>query len=315
MGSKLVLALDIGGTQSRVALIDGEAQIIKRMSVPTEEGEGYKKVIKAIRDFFSGPELDAVAGIGVAIAGLLKSDSGVLLSSPNMRGWLNVPIKRIFADEFGVPVYAGNDATMAAVGEHRYGAAKGLDNFLYITVSTGIGGGLILNGKPFTGADGFAGEVGHMTINPGGPVCSCGRRGCFEVMASGTAIARDAKERIASGAASIIGDMVDREPEKITAQVVEQAARQGDELAKDVMHQAAVNLGIGLSNLIMIFDPQAIIVGGGVTNSNELIFEPAREVVAQRAGCYFEKDVPILKAALGDNVGLIGAAALALDSV
>jgi len=165
------------------------------------------------------------------------------------------------------------------------------------------------------GADGYAGEVGHMTINPAGPDCSCGMRGCFEAMASGTAIARDARERIASGATSIISDIVDRNLDSLTAATVEQAARQGDELAKDVMHQAAVNLGIGLSNLTVIFDPQAIVVGGGVTKSDDLIFDPARKTVAERAGRYFEKDVPIVKAALGDNVGLIGAAALVYDNV
>jgi glucokinase len=140
-------------------------------------------------------------------------------------------------------------------------------------------------------------------------------RGCFEAMASGTAIARDARERIASGTTSIIGDMIERDLEKITAATVEQAARQGDELAKDVMHRAAVNLGIGLSNLIIVFDPQAVVVGGGVTKSDDLIFEPARKTVAERVGRYFGKNIPILKAALGDNVGLIGAAALVLDNV
>ena len=315
MGSKLILAVDIGGTQSRIALIDNEAQILKRVSVPTEAGEGHKVVIEEIRKLVSKEEFDRIAGIGISIAGLLKADSGTLVYSPNMPGWVNVPIKRIFADEFHIPVYVSNDASLAALGEHRYGAAKGLDSFVYITVSTGIGGGMVLDGKLYLGADGYAGEVGHMTINPGGPVCSCGMRGCFEAMASGTAIARDARERIASGVTSIISDMVDRNMDSLTAATVEQAARQGDEMAKDVMHQAAVNLGIGLSNLIIIFDPQAVVVGGGVTKSNDLIFELARKTVAARAGRYFQKDVPILKAALGDNVGLIGAAALVYDNV
>jgi len=315
MDSKLILAMDIGGTQSRVALIDSEAQILKRISVPTEAGEGYKVVIKEIKELVSLKEFDRVAGIGISIAGLLESDTGTLVYSPNMPGWVNVPIKRIFTDEFHIPVYVSNDASLAALGENRYGAAKGLDSFVYITVSTGIGGGMVLDGNLYLGADGYAGEVGHMTINPAGPVCSCGMRGCFESMASGTAIARDAKERISSGSTSIISDMVERDLERITAATVEQAARQGDELAKAVMLEAAVNLGIGLSNLIVIFDPQAVVVGGGVTKSNDLIFEPARKTVAQRVGKYFAKDTPILKAALGDNVGLIGAAALVYDNV
>jgi glucokinase len=315
MTEQLALTIDIGGTQSRVALIDSEAQILKRVSVPTEAGEGYKVVIEEIKKLVSEAEFGRVVGIGISIAGLLKADSGTLVYSPNMPGWVNVPIKQIFADEFHLPVHVCNDASLAALGEHRYGAAKGLGDFVYITVSTGIGGGMVLDGRLYLGADGYAGEVGHMTIDPDGPVCSCGMRGCFEAMASGTAIARDARERIAAGETSIISDMVDRNMDSLTAATVEQAARQGDGLAKDVMHQAAVNLGIGLSNLIIIFNPDAIVVGGGVTKSNELIFDPARKVVADRAACYLRRDVPIYKAMLKDDVGLIGAAAMVYDNV
>jgi glucokinase len=314
MRDKLVIALDIGGTQSRVALVNSDAKILKRVSVPTEAGQGYKIIIKSIRELLTDDELARVVGIGVAIAGLVRADSGTLVYSPNMPGWLNFPIKQIFADEFGVPIYVGNDASLAAIGEYKYGAAKDIDNFIYITVSTGIGGGLILDGKLYVGADGYAGEVGHMTIDPDGPLCVCGMRGCFEAMASGTAIAREARERIAAGDKSSLSDIVDCDLSKITAATVEQAARSGDGLAKDVMHQAAVNLGIGLSNLIIIFNPDAIVVGGGVSRSNELIFDPARQVVAKRAVRYLQRDVPIIKAVLEDNVGLIGAAAMAQDN-
>ena len=314
MSDKLVIALDIGGTQSRVALVNSDAKILKRISVPTEAGDGYKVIIKAIRELITKDELARVSGIGVAIAGLLKSNSGTLVYSPNMPGWLNFPIKQIFSDEFGVPVYVGNDASLAAIGEYKYGAARGINNFIYITVSTGIGGGLILDGKLYVGADGYAGEVGHMTIDLDGPLCACGMRGCFEAMASGTAIAREARDPITAGNRSSLSDMVANDLSKITAATVEQAARNGDHLASDVMHQAAVNLGIGLSNLIIIFNPDAIVVGGGVTQSNELIFDPARQVVADRAVKYLQREVPIIKAVLEDNVGLIGAAAIALNN-
>jgi glucokinase len=315
MTEQLALTIDIGGTQSRVALIDAELKILKRVSVPTEAGQGHKVVFEEIRKLVSKDEFDRIAGIGISIAGLLRTDSGTLVYSPNMPGWVDVPVKQIFTHEFDLPVYVANDASLAALGEHRYGAAKGLDNFVYITVSTGIGGGMVLDGKLYLGTDGYAGEVGHMMIDPDGPVCSCGMSGCFESMASGTAIARDARERIASGSTSIISDMIDGDLNKIKAQIVEQAARQGDALAKEVMHEAAVNLGIGLSNLIIIFNPDAIVVGGGVTKSNELIFEPARKVVSERAVCYLRRDVPIYKAVLEDDVGLIGAAAFVFDNV
>jgi glucokinase len=283
--------------------------------VPTEAEEGYKKVIKEIRNLVSKQELNRIIGVGISIAGLLRSDTGTLVYSPNMPGWINVPMKRIFSDEFGLPVYVCNDASLAALGEHRYGAAKGLDDFVYITVSTGIGGGMVLDGKLYLGVDGYAGEVGHMTISLDGPLCSCGMRGCFETMASGTAIAREATERITAGNKSVIIDIANGDLQQITAATVERAARRGDELAMDVMHQAAVNLGIGLSNLIIIFNPNAIVVGGGVTKSNELIFDPARKVVAERAVCYLQRDVPILKAVLEDDVGLVGAAAMVFDNV
>ena len=313
----VILALDLGGTRFRLALVDQTGRFLKRFSALTHAIEGRERVLQrmkeAMKEIVSGVGWETVRGMGIAAPGPLDPVSGVLLTPPNLPGWENTPLKSLFEEELHLPVFVGNDANLAALGEYRYGAAKGVDDFIYITVSTGIGGGIISGGRLLLGTKGLAGEIGHMSIDVHGPQCNCGNTGCWETMASGSAIARTAVERIKGGQKSAITNLVDGELEKVTAETVEQAARAGDTLAQEVMAEGGTFIGVGLVNLVHIFNPRLIVIGGGVSNAGDLIFEPARRTVAQRAMPPF-REVEIIPAALGDDAGLLGAIALVLDS-
>jgi glucokinase len=306
--------MDVGGTHFRIALASEKGEILKQYKGPSNADKGPNaavgSIIQSIREMLSDFDAGSVTGMGIAIAGLVTPRTGVLLTSPNMLSWYNTPLKDIFERELQMPVAVGNDANLAVLGEHRFGAGIGSDHVIYITVSTGIGGGVISGGKLITGSCGFAGELGHMTIDLNGPRCNCGSIGCLEIMASGTAIARIASERLSQGEASTITGLVDGDLSKVTAKVVVEAAESGDALAGEVMHTAAGNLGVGLANYVHIFNPDIIALGGGVSQAGELLFEPVRQVVAERI--MQDYSVSIVPAALGDDSGLLGAAALVL---
>jgi glucokinase len=201
-----------------------------------------------------------------------------------------------------------NDASAAALGEHRAGAGIGLDNLLYFTISTGIGGGIIINGEMYDGTDGAAGEFGHTIILPGGPRCMCGKPGCLEALASGTAIARMARERILVGAPSIILQLAGDNIDGVTAEIVATADRQGDRLACKVIEEAAHWLGLGMSNFVNLFNPQMIILGGGVSSMGERFFRPVRRAMKAYAWKLPGSTVKIVKSQIGADAGLVGAA-------
>ena len=311
----LVLALDLGGTNYRLALANDKGELLKRFSAPVKPDDPEQTIehIKnAISDLLSGINRSTVSGMGAAIAGLVTQDTGVLLTSPNLLAWYHTPVKEIFERELKLPVWVGNDATLAALGEYKFGAGKGCHDLIYITVSTGIGGGIITGGKLLLGTSGFAAEVGHMTIDVNGPRCNCGNIGCLEMLASGTAIARIAAERLSKGEKSTITDLIAGDLSKISAEMVEKAARAGDAMAMAVMNTAGTNLGVGVVNLVHIFNPELIIIGGGVSKAGDLIFEPVRQVISKRV--MRDISVRITTPVLGDNPGLLGAVALVLEN-
>jgi len=312
----LILSLDLGGTQFRLALADEKGQLLRRYAAPIYSEQGPEQAIRRIKDaiteMLSDVDPAALRGMGVATAGLVTPGTGVLLTSPNLLSWYNTPLKEVFERELQFPVWVGNDANLAALGERRFGAGRGSDDLVYLTISTGIGGGVITGGKPLLGSSGFAAELGHMTIDLNGPRCNCGNVGCLEAMASGTAIARLALEKLSTGEVSVITDLVAGALTKVTAVVVWEAANAGDSVACGVMHTAATNLGVGVANLVHIFNPELVIIGGGVSNAGELLFEPVRQVVAARI--MPDITVRIVPAALGDNSSLLGAVALVLEN-
>jgi glucokinase len=308
-----VLAVDVGGTKMIVAVVLPDGKIVSRRYYLTLADEGAGAVINRLSSAINrsiGRARRRIAepiGIGIAIAGVLDTGRGVVTTSPNLPGWRNVPLKDVIAARSGLPAYLINDASAAALGEHRFGAGRGFDNLLFLTVSTGIGGGIIINGELYSGADGCAGELGHMTIEPSGPRCHCGNFGCLEALASGWAITREAVTRINRGEKSSINELAGG-VDNITAEIVAAAARRGDSLAADIIAKAANYLGIGLANLVNIFNPELIIIGGGLSKMGNMLLKPARGVIKERAFRLPAQSVRIVRARLGSNAGIIGAA-------
>ncbi len=312
---KPVIAIDIGGTKYIVAVVDSKGSILSRVYRYTLSGEGPKKVTARLMSTIdeviarSGIRRNRLGGIAVAYAGLVDIDRGLVTEAPNLPHWNNVPLRDMLADKFDMPAFVINDASAAALGEHRLGAGKGLSNLIFITVSTGIGGGIIIDGELYNGTDGCAGEIGHTIIQmDNGPECKCGRHGCWESLASGTAIARMAKERVRNGEKSILPDMCHNAIDLITAEDVAAGARRGDALCRRVINTAGRYLGVGLGNLVNIFNPQMIIIGGGVSGMGEMILRPARRCMKDYAFKLPAKTVRIVRAGLGVDSGLLGAA-------
>lgn len=319
---RYAVGVDLGGTKVATALTDTHGRILQRAEVPTSAQEGVDavigRIVESIRTVMNtivdGRKVspDEILGIGVGSPGPLDVERGIVLFSPNLK-WENVPICDRIAEATGLPAYLDNDANVAAMAENRFGAGKGVENMLYMTVSTGIGGGIIINGRIYRGSHGNAGEIGHMTIKPDGPPCGCGNFGCLEALASGTAIAREAAEGIRAGVATTVLQKAGGDPGKVTARLVGEAAREGDPFAKEVVHKAAYYLGIGLANLVNIFDPEIIVIGGGVSRIGEELFEPARRTMRERALAAMAKQVKSVPALLGGDSGVLGAASLVYD--
>jgi glucokinase len=319
MQEALVLAIDLGGTKIIAAVISRQGQVMARESYLTSAGEGPQLVIdrifSAIDHLLGVSNLAPVHlhSISIAAAGAIDFGQGVVTSSPNLPGWHDVLLRDMVNGKYQVKTFLVNDASAAALGEHEFGAGRGIDNLIYLTVSTGIGGGIIIDGRLYLGPSGSAGEMGHMTIDVNGPKCSCGNIGCLEMLASGTAIAREAIKRIKGGESSILSEMLGGRIENITAEEIGVAAQGGDSLATEVISQAASYLGVGMVNLVNIFNPEMIIVGGGVAQMGDLLLAPARRVVEARAFRLPAQAARIVPAQLGDEAGVLGAAVFAFQ--
>ena len=311
---KPVVSVDIGGTKITSAVITCEGKMISRSYCLTLAHEGTQNVINHMVDSVqmslrkAGLDLSAIGGTGIAAAAIIDIGKGLVSEAPNLPRWHNIPLRDRLADSLGKPVFLLNDASAAALGEHRMGAGRGLDNLIYITVSTGIGGGLVINGQLYNGTDGCAAEIGHMIVLIDGPLCNCGKRGCFEALASGTAIARMARERLAEGNKSCLTELARGRIGDVTAEMVAEAARRDDGLALSVIAEAARYLGIGLANLVNLINPQMIIIGGGVSKMGAMLFIPARKSMKEHAFKLPARTVRVVRPRLGMDAGLFGAA-------
>ena len=315
----VVIAVDLGGTQLRVAACSGGRQMIVRHAEPTKAAEGLEPVlgrmVAGIRAVGDEVGWDRVKAVGVSAPGPLDPWRGMILWAPNLPGWKDVPLGERLSKAVDRPVFLGNDANLAALAEQRHGAGQGYTDLIYITVSTGIGGGVISDNRLIIGRRGLGAEVGHMTVEAHGPVCNCGNIGCLEAMASGTALARQAREMVAAGIRTRISELVGGDAEKISAKIIHEAAEDGDPVAVDLWRKAGVYLGVGIVNLMYLFGPGAIVIGGGLTKAGDLLFAPMRVTVRQRIKEVYWKECPIVSPALGDDVSLIGAATLAMEGV
>ena len=300
----LVLGLDIGGTKLAAGIVDPSGAVRSFLGVPTRRDEGPEKVVERLLDLgrravdAAGVQWAAVVGVGVACGGPLDAARGVI-SPVHLPGWHDVPLREIAERAYGLPVVLDNDATAAAAGEHRYGAGAGVTSMVYLTLSTGVGGGVIVDGRPYRGTDGNGAELGHVTIDWRGRACrGCGRRGCLEAYVSGTSIAERAREAgLGYG----------------TAEEVAAAALSGDGRAARVWDETVEALACGLTSIVNVLEPELVVIGGGVSRSGEHLIAPVRERVHNEAMTPAGKTVEIVSAALGERVGVVGAAAIVLE--
>jgi glucokinase len=309
-----VLALDIGGTKLAAGVVTGDGRIHGWQVTPTRREEGPRRVLARLFDLGRKAVADAglaePAAVGVSCGGPLNSAAGVLECPPHLPGWIDVPIGGMAAAEFGMPSALENDATAAALGEFRYGAGRGTSTMLYLTISTGVGGGAVIGGRLHRGAAGNGGELGHVMVRPGGRRCSCGRLGCLEAYASGTAIAERAREALAEGRASTLSAV-----ESPTAEDVSRAAAAGDPLAVEIWDETTWALGSAITDLVNAFEPELVVLGGGVTRAGALLLDPVAAAVARDAMPPAARTARIEPARLGAGVGVVGAGAVAHDLV
>jgi len=314
-----VLAIDLGGTKILTAIISSEGQMMAREYGLTLADEGPEAVINRILSAIDrllsqrSINLSQLDSISIGAAGAIDFEKGLVTSSPHLPGWHDVPLRDIVKEKYKVNTFLINEANAAALGEHYLGAGQGVSNLILLAVGTGIGGGIIINGRLYSGVSGSAGEIGHMTIDVNGPRCDCGKTGCLEALVSGTAVAKEAIKRIRQGERSSLTEIVEGKIENITAEEVSIAAQGGDSLASEVILKAATYLGVGIANLVNIFNPEMIIIGGGMAKMGDLLLNPARQVVRERAFQLPAQAVQIVPARLGDDAGVLGAAVFAFQ--
>ena len=302
-----ILCVDIGGTQIRAAAyLPGNLQPLTSRRIPTHvAGEPvFERVLAGIEAAW--PAQEDVAAISVAAPGPLDPASGLVFSAPNIKEWVNFPLGEKLAQRFERPVFVNNDANLAAVGEWRYGAGRGHRNLLYLTISTGIGGGVILEDRLVLGWRGLAAELGHITVIPNGPQCSCGQRGHLEAVASGPAIAAYVRAQLQAGVPSQLTLA------QVTPQAIAEAARRGDALARQAYERAGRFLGQAIADFLHAFNPSVVVLGGGVSQSSDLFLDSLQATLtASVMNSIYVRDLLLTTAQLGDDAGLVGALAQA----
>jgi glucokinase len=305
------VGVDLGGTKCLgLAVVDGE--VAARTLVPTPRGEtALMETMAEVVESLEGAAGERVTALGVGLPGLVDRD-GVLRFAPNLPGVAGLAVRAGLERRLSLPVQVDNDATCAAWGERQLGAAQGFDDVVIVTLGTGIGGGIVCGGEIYRGANGFAGEVGHMVVDPNGPPCPCGQQGCWERFASGSGLGRLAREAALAGRARRVVELAGGDPEAVRGEHVSQALGEGDEEARAIMAQFAWWLALGLVNLVNIFDPDALVIGGGLIAAGDALFDPARLAFAELLTARSVRPaVPLVPAALGTDAGAIGAAFLA----
>lgn len=312
----LILALDFGGTKHTAARARNGARTFERLErAPAPANSDAAQDLATMRELVSRVLGDATpAAVGVSFGGPVDYETGVVRLSHHVPGWENMPLRAHLRAEYGAPTAVDNDANLGAWGEFHFGAGQGCRSLLYLTVSTGVGGGWVLERRLWHGADSMAGEIGHVVVDPNGPICLCGKRGCVERFASGPYIALRAREWLTAQPEreSSLRVMANGRLETITGQMVSAAAAQGDELAWEALRVSAWALGVGIGNAINLVNPERVVLGGGVTKSGERYWRVLREYA--RATALPQMQVEIVPAALGDDAPLWGAVALAQAS-
>lgn len=312
MARDYVIGVDLGGTKISAVITDFSGNIINQYTTTTNASQGEQVVLnriigvidKLISD--SKKKIEEIKSIGIGSPGPLDAKKGIIITTPNLP-FRNFQLVKPIKEKYNLPTYLDNDANVAAIGEFMFGAGKNTENMIYVTVSTGIGGGAILNGKIYRGNTYNALEIGHMTILPNGPKCNCGNYGCAEVLSSGTAIRRQAIEAIESGKQTTL-----KYYKSVSAYEVFKEAEKGDKVSTEILDRSLGFLGICIANIISAFDPEMIVIGGGVSKGGQIVFDKVKSVVKKRCFDTMARSCKIVPAALDTNAGVVGAAALAM---
>ncbi|AKG24580.1 ROK family protein [Calothrix sp. 336/3] len=308
----LILALDFGGTKLAAAVMEGDdrewRQYARRLSPPEANATtDIEIMVELATSVLGGAKPTA---IGVSFGGPVDAIAGNVRLSHHVPGWENIPLQQFLQEKFAAPVSIDNDANIAALGEWHYGAGQEYESLFYITISTGVGGGWIINGKPWRGAEGMAGEIGHMVVDPSGPLCLCGKRGCVERLASGPYMAQDVQELLQTGRrGEVVAELIRNHPPVVTGKIVSEAAELGDRLAQEILYRGAWGLGVGIGNVANLINPQLFVLGGSVTKAGKRWWEVVRQTARDTA--LPEVNFQIVPAALADDAPLWGAVALA----
>lgn len=309
---RTVIAGDFGGTNLRAALVSEAGEVLARLEVDSTPDASPEAVLDRIGDLLAevrdrGAEPPVAASL--AVAGLIDAERGVVMVSPNIPAFRNLALTAPLAERLGIPVSIENDASAAALGEHRFGAGKGTRHLLHATLGTGIGGGLVVDGRLYRGAQGLAGEIGHIVLDPAGPPCGCGARGCLEAIAGGVAFGRRAQRLVESGSAPILAELA--AGESATAGHLAEAARRGEAAAVAEIRNGGHSIGIGLGGIVNILNPDAVTLSGGLLGMGDLLLDPLRAAMSSLA--YGPASgTPVRTSTLGEDAGLLGAAAVAL---
>jgi glucokinase len=311
--TRTVLAADFGGTNLRSALVSEDGQVLLRRDLATPSEATPQSIIADVADLLASVAEAAEqrpAAACIATAGLINAEQGKVILAPNIPGFRDLVLTTPIAERLGIPAYIENDASAAALGEFRFGAARGARHVLHATIGTGIGGGIVVDGKLYRGAQGLAGEIGHIIIDPAGPRCNCGSRGCLEAMVSGVAFAHRARRLVESGKSAMLRAMTSgREP---TGVDLYEAAKAGDQLSEAEIRNGGHLLGLGLGSLVNVLNPDCVTISGGLLSMGDMLLVPMKEAMYSLA--YGPAaGTPVRISTLGDDAGLLGAAAVALE--
>ncbi len=313
-----VLGVDVGGTKIGIGLVSADGQQLGIDRIATHAAQDplptLQRVVHAAENLLEqrGLKISDLSGVGIACAGLLDIAAGRIVQPVNLPTWINLPIVNLLSDMLGCPGFLENDGNAAAVGEHHFGAGRGVANMVYLTISTGIGGGVVLDNRSYQGENGNAMEIGHMTVMWNGRKCVCGNLGCWEAYASGTGLANRAREALLGGTDSMLAPL-NTSPKSITGETVVEAARQGDQLATELWDETLQILAAGMVSVINIFNPKRIVIGGGLANARDMLFPPLRAAIAKRAMPALLNVVEIVPAELAGAAGILGAAGVAVN--
>jgi len=317
MNSYLV-GVDLGGTFIKTALITLSGEIIRKLEIPSDTGKGPDGVIENICRSIDtivdqcGLTMDAVEAIGIGSPGPLDTRKGIVWNAVNLPGWINIPLRDRIRERFQIHTILENDANAAAFGEYWRGAGRGSALMLAYTLGTGVGGGIIIDGKLIRGSTDGAGELGHITILPEGDLCSCGNRGCLEAYASATSLVRRTRQKLNRGAVSILSKWME-EGRSLTAKLIDEAHLSNDSFAREALEEVGYFLGLGISGVVSALNPDTVVLGGGMMGAGEVILEPLRREVKRRVFPQHFNHLKIAAAMLGNDAGVIGAAGLVLE--